>query len=214
MNASKFVFMNLNGFNGKKAEQRELIDELFLQKLDLLTNSVTKDFENYEYSKAKQQIEQFFWRDFADNYLEIVKSRIYNSEGDKRKSAQFALYESLLTIIKLLAPIMPFITEEIYQEYFLKHKGSISKYKKEKSIHISEWPHVKIINPSDKLDIFYNILSKIRAEKTKAQKSMNSECILTISKLNIEDLRDMLEDLKNVTNAKEIKEGKFKVEFV
>ena len=57
-------------------------------------------------------------------------------------------------------------------------------------------------------------MTKVRAEKTKAQKSMNSECLITIDKLNYDDLKELLEDFKNVTNAKEIKEGKFNVEFI
>ena len=61
---------------------------------------------------------------------------------------------------------------------------------------------------------FCEILSKIRHEKTKAQKSMNSEIILTLSKENIKALKNMKEDFKSVTNSKEIKEGRFKVDFI
>jgi len=62
--------------------------------------------------------------------------------------------------------------------------------------------------------LFVDLLTKIRAEKTKARKSMNTECILTINKINYEDLKNLIEDLKAVTNASEIKTGKFKVEFL
>ena len=63
------------------------------------------------------------------------------------------------------------------------------------------------------LDLFYKILSQIRQEKTKAQKPMNSEINLTIDKKTKQELTGMLEDLQDVMNIKEIKEGKFKVEF-
>ena len=101
---------------------------------------------------------------------------------------------------------MPLITEEIYQNYFGKSEN-------EKSIHLSAWPEGKKSSPKYFAE-FCELLSKIRQEKTKAQKSMNSEIILSIEKDYTISLKDSLEDLKRVTNAKEIKEGKFKVEFV
>jgi len=206
INASRFVFMNLKDYKGKKPKKLEMIDDLFLNKLNILVKNVTEYFEEYEYSKAKAEIEQFFWRDFCDNYLEIVKKRVYNGKGDKRVSAQYTLYQSLLTILKLIAPIMPFVTEEIYQENF-------KNIEKDKSIHISEWPKIGKVSESKDFDLFVNILSKVRQEKTKAKKPMNAECILTIDKINYKDLKEVLNDFKNVTNASEIKEGKFKVEF-
>ena len=102
---------------------------------------------------------------------------------------------------------MPFISEEIYQEYF-------KKAEKEESIHISSWPVFKEEKVSDELDILYEILTAIRHEKSKAQKSMKAEIILTLEKEKMEKIEDILEDLKAVTCAKEIKEGNFKVEFI
>ncbi len=207
-NAANFVFMNLKDFDGHKSEIRETTDELFLQKVDLLVNSVTKYFQDYEYSKAKQEIENFFWKTFCDNYLEIVKKRIYGKEKEKKKSAQYGLYIGLLTILKLTAPIMPFITEYIYQEHF-------KKYEKDKSIHLSKWPSEKIINKSEDFDLLLEVISKIRKEKTKANKPMNAEIILTLEKNIQKELHKMIDDLRAVTNAKEIKEGKqFIVDFI
>ena len=208
-NASKFVFMNLEDYKNQKPKELEKIDEEFLKHLDNLISKTTKYFDNYQYFKAKQEIEKFFWSDFADNYIEIVKKRIYNESGDKKISAQYTLYKSLLSILKLFAPIMPFITEEIYQIYFKKSE-------KDKSIHISNWPESKEKTlPSGYFATFCDLLSGVRQEKTRAQKSMNSEIILTLPKKYVEGtLGGLLEDFKNVINAKEIKKGKFKVEFI
>ena len=110
---------------------------------------------------------------------------------------------------------MPFVTEEIYQEHF-------RKFEKDKSIHISSWPEydLKIMEEWNKTGFFnewfllIDMISNIRQEKTKAKKSMNSEIILTLKEEFKEVFpSELLEDLKAVTNAKEIKEGKFKVEF-
>lgn len=206
-NASKFVFMGLADFDGKKPEKFERVDELFLDKLNSLVKLCTESFESYEYSKSKMAVERFFWQSFCDNYLEIVKNRVYNATGDKKKSAQYVLYQSLLTIIKLMAPIMPFITEEVYQEYFKKNEKDVS-------IHVSDWPKHKEEKISDELDVFYEVLTAIRQKKSIAQKSMKAEIILTLEKEKQDKLKNVLEDFIAVSGIKEIKDGTFNVEFV
>ncbi len=210
-NASKFVFMNLEGFKPKMPYKEKIIDGLFLNKLNELVKSCTEAFENYEYARAKLECEKFFWSMFCDNYLEIVKKRIYSENQVGKYSAQSTLYYSLLTLLKLIAPIMPFITEEIYQEYF-------KKIEKDKSIHISEWPKLvggKSFVVSDEFDVFIEILGCVRQEKSNAKKSMKAEIILTLDKETMKKIKDLLEDLKDVCCSREIKEGKeFRVEFV
>ena len=160
-------------------------------------------------------MEKFFWNMFCDNYLEIVKKRIYQNKKGK-ESAQYALYNGLLNVLKLIAPIMPFITEEIYQTYFKKNE-------KDESIHLSEWPVVSLllkgnkdskIAENSKFDKLIDIIVKVRQKKSDNKKSMNSEIVLHISKKEYDEIGDMIEDLKDVTNAVEVKEGRFKVEFV
>jgi len=209
INASKFIFMNLEDYKYQKPEKLEKTDELFLGKLNELIEKVTNNFKNYEYSKAKSSIEKFFWKTFTDNYLEIVKYRIYNEKGNKKISAQYTLYNSLLILLKLFAPIIPFITEEIYQTYFKKQI-------KEKSIHLTKWPKPEKLEKDNEeiLELMIKIISKIRQEKSKAQKSMKAEIILTLEKKDKEKLKEVLEDLKFVTSSKEIKNGKFNVEFI
>jgi valyl-tRNA synthetase len=213
-NAARFVFMNLRDFDGKKPEELLPMDALFLAQLPLLVNAATTSFYNYEYSMAKSSVEQFFWKDFCDNYLELVKKRVYQGKGEEKKSAQYVLYQSLLAIVKMIAPIMPFITEEIYQEHF-------KKFEKEKSIHLCKWPEEKALKlhhakfEATYWNILVELISKIRQEKSKAKKAMNSEIILTLNSKDMMVLKTgLLEDLGNVMNAAEIKQGKFKVEFI
>jgi valyl-tRNA synthetase len=207
-NATKFVFMNLENYDGKsKPKNLELIDSEFLKKVNGLVKDCSEGFLVNEYSKAKSRIEQFFWSDFCDNYLEIVKKRVYQGVGEEKLSAQYTLYNSLLTMVKLFSPIMPFICEEIYQNNF-------RDFEKEKSIHISSWPKTSSEVSSDLFDSFVSLLAKIRQEKTNSQKAMNSEINLSLDKEELEKFSDLIDDLKNVTNAKEIKKGKFSVEFI
>jgi valyl-tRNA synthetase len=187
----------------------EILDELFLIKLNSIVKICTESFKKYEYSRVKQEVEQFFWKDFCDNYLEIVKKRVYQGEGNAKLSAQYTLYYSLFTILKLIAPIMPFITEEIYSENFRKNE-------KIKSIHLSNWPKYERIKNFEALNKFYEILSKIRQEKSNNKKAMNAEIKLGLEEKDYNLLgNNLLSDLQNVTNAREIKKGKqFEVEFI
>jgi valyl-tRNA synthetase len=214
-NASKFVFMNLEDYNGKMPRKLEVIDELFLSKLNVLIKNATESFEKYEYSKVKSDVEQFFWHDFCDNYLEIVKKRVYNEKGEKKISAQYVLYNSLLNILKMIAPIMPFVTEEIYQEHFLKKEKDTPKGTS-KSIHVSSWPEeIKVGKVDDTVfDLMVDVLAKVRGEKTKAQKSMKAEINLSLEKKDFEKLKDVMNDLKDVAGAVDVSEGKFGVEFL
>ena len=208
-NASRFVFMNLKGKKNKG--KLEIMDKWILLKLNKIIKVSSEAFENYEYARTKAEIENFFWNTYTNNYLEIVKRRIYNGSKQEKDSAEFTLYTSLFDIIKLIAPIMPFITEEIYQEHFRKQE-------KEKSIHTSEWPEYDKKLEDKKLeeigDLFIGLLEEIRKEKAKMQKSVKAEIILHLEKEKINKLKEALDDFKAVVNAREIKEGKFKVEFL
>jgi len=207
INASKFVFMNLKDYKGKKPKKLENLDELFLNKLNLLVKDSTNNFVNYEYSKVKSDVENFFWSDFCDNYLEIVKKRVYQGKGEEKISAQYTLYKSLLTILKLIAPIMPFITEEIYKEYF-------EKTEKIKSVHINEWPEAEKVKDSSDFNIIINDLSFVRQEKSKNKLPLNCPVKEFITP-NYKILENYKEDFMSASGAIVIKIGKeHKIEFL
>ena len=210
INASNFVFMNMEDYNPKKANLLET-DRLFLAMLNKTIEKATESFDNYEYHVAKQETDNFFWQIFCNNYLEIVKKRVYAGSNEEKESAFYVLYNSLLALLKLYAPIIPFATEDVYQKYFRKNE-------KDKSIHISSWPEkfdVKKKKDDDEIfELLIKTIANVRQEKSVAKKSMNAEIILTLGKKEIEKLKLFLEDLKSVANAREIREGKFGVEFV
>ncbi|MBU4086924.1 MAG: valine--tRNA ligase [Nanoarchaeota archaeon] len=228
-NATKFVSQSLSqenvsfqgpknpikkreGFCGnKKPKKLEETDRLFLASLNKVIDSATGSFSDYEYSRAKQETMNFFWHVFCDNYLEIVKRRVYSGTKEEKESASYMLYQSLLAILKMMAPITPYITEEIYQNYF-------KKFEKDNSIHISSWPEkIKISEKKDDgsvLDLLLSVLGEVRMAKSKAQKSMKAEIVLSLEKEKIEKLKLVLEDLKGVVSAREIKTGSFSVEFL
>ena len=132
LNASNFIFHEFKRLQAKINRIVET-DRIFLSKLNKLIENSIKNFENYEYNRVKSDLDNFFWKIFCDNYLEIIKGRIYNGNEKEKASARFTLYNVLLSLLKMFSPITPFITEEIYQEHFKKNE-------KFKSIHISSWP--------------------------------------------------------------------------
>jgi len=131
-NASKFVLMNLEDYNKENVNLDNLCyeDKWILSKLNRLSKEVTNNMENYEIGVATQKIYDFIWNEFCDWYIEIVKTRLYDKEDKTRSEAQYTLNKVLKEALKLLHPIMPFVTEEIY----------LKLYDINESIMISEWP--------------------------------------------------------------------------
>ena len=209
LNAANFVFMNFQ--HQKKAPKLHETDRLMLLQLNKTIESSTKAFEDYNYARAKLEADNFFWKTFADNYLEVVKRRVYQGNEEEKASAYYALYQAFLTILKLMAPLTPYITEEIYQTHFKKHEGI-------KSIHNETWPSKMKIKESKEDDLIWNkmieIVSLVRQKKSEAKKSVKAEISLSLPKEDLSLLKDILSDVKSVTASKEIKEGNFNVEFL
>ncbi len=211
-NASKFAIMHLEDYDLKEPKKLEGFDKWILSKLNTLIKTSTESFDQYEYAKTKSDTELFFWQVLCDNYLEIVKDRLYNPDvrGKKeRHAAQSALYKSALSCLKLMAPITPFFTEEIYHFYFAK-KEKIA------SIHISPWPECneKMIDKEieSKGDVAVAVIAAARQAKNNAQKSLKEP----ISKLIIdtkEDLSEFLDDIKATTKAELVEFAKAKTKI-
>lgn len=210
-NASKFCFMHLNDFDGKEPKKLELMDAWLLSKLQNVIKEATDAFENYEYAASRRGTEMLFWKDFCDYYLEVVKDRIYNPDrrgSDARKSAQYALYQTLLTVLKLFAPVMPFITEEIYHSYFAEKE-------KQKSIHISSWPTYdkKSVDKSveEAGEAFVSIVATVRKFKSERSLSLVAPVkkLIIVSKKHEKALKEMIDDLKATIKAEEIEFSMF-----
>ncbi len=200
-NAAKFSFIHLEDYKGDVPKKLHATDKWLLSKLNNLIINCTDSFEIYEYSRVKANTELFFWHTFCDNYLEIVKDRLYNPNKrgkENRLSAQYTLNYALTTILKLFSPIMPFITEEIYQQYYKKSL-------KEISVHLLKWPDVEkkmIDNVLEELgDKVAEVVGFVRKEKAGEGKSLKEPVkLLTIPK----ELKEFEDDIKAVTQANKI----------
>jgi len=131
-NASRFVLMNLEGMDtDPKDVKLELCDKWILSRYNSVIQEVTNALDAYRFDDAAQTLYDFIWHEYCDWYLELVKIRIYNKEDVVGKqSAQYVVWQVLEGLLRLLHPMMPFITEEIWQH--LPHEGE--------SIMVAEWP--------------------------------------------------------------------------
>ena len=135
-NAAKLALGHLDDFQPPASAPGTLnaTDRWLLARLHETIRRATRAMDEYEFASAKAEVERFFWSDFADNYLELVKFRLYGSEapdddGSARANAQYVLYHTLKSVIGMLAPFMPHITDEIYLRGFGEQDGC-------KSVHV------------------------------------------------------------------------------
>lgn len=136
-NASNLVGMHLEDHEENKADL-QTIDKWILSETKELIDECEEHYRDYEISKVRDKITNFFKHVFCDNYLEMVKYRLYEDEQvlkEQRQSALYTLHETLLSILKIFSPIIPFITEEIYSKMFREREGS-------RSIHETRWPEL------------------------------------------------------------------------
>ena len=214
-NASKFVLMNINGIQsgdgGKNVSSSSIMDidvskleyedKWILSKLNTLIKEATANLDNFDMGVYAQKIYDFTWNEFCDWYIEIVKPRLYNKENtdekavESRITAQKVLNKVLGDILKLLHPIMPFITEKIYDEL----------YTNDESIMISAWPtyceEYEFEKEEYHLEEIKKIIIQIRNTRTNmnVHPSKKSELIFVIDdeeyKTLIENSKSWLEKL-------------------
>ncbi|MFC7076422.1 valine--tRNA ligase [Haloarcula halophila] len=111
-------------------DQTELsaVDRWLLAELDATVESVTEKFEDYAFSKARNELRSFFWNTFCDDYLEIAKQRL---SGGGDPSTEYTLARAHRTFLKLFAPFLPHITEELWNRLYAEDDGSV---------HTTDWP--------------------------------------------------------------------------
>jgi len=182
-------------------------DRWILARTQQIIRQATAFWESYDYAAAKSEVEAFFWRDLADNYLEMAKLRLYDAGSAGHEGSQYALHHGLAALVKLLAPLLPYVTEEIYQG-LLARPG-------EGSLHRATWPAVdtRFDDPTAEAhgEVLVGIATATR--RYKSERSLPLGSALPCLHLATEDaalaamLRAAREDLLSVTRAQEIVVG-------
>lgn len=166
-NISRYVMMNIEGYHevDLKHAKLNLASRWILARLNQVIKEVDYNFDKYEFGEGNKALYNFVWNDFASWYVEISKVDLQSDDAENKNITQNVLVYVLMQIIKMLHPIVPFITEEIYQT--LPHK--------EESITISSWPTVEeAFNDEEainSLNIVMEIISAVRNERAKASKA-------------------------------------------
>ncbi len=225
-NATNFAMMNIGDYNtGLKLDHSklEMADQWILLRVQETALKMTENLEKLEFGVAMSEFEKFFWHDLCDYYLELIKDRMYKPEkyenGDAKKlSAQYALYTTLSLVIKMIAPYLPHITEEIYQSHFKQNEGIVS-------IHLTEFPKNIIDIPANNEQIYsgmnmaFEIIEGVR--KFKADNKIRlGEDIDTVKISGTDEqlkiIANFMDDLQGVSRAKSVildKSEKFACEF-
>jgi len=232
-NAAKFASMNFGQLSITSYQlPTEAADLWILSKLQLTAKRATEEFEKFEYARAREAIEEFFWKDFCDNYLEICKVRSYGIAAEKlagvelsdaqkaeveakQQSAILTLRICLNTILKLFAPFIPHVTDEIYSTIFA------DEFEKIGSINArGNWPKLGAEFFNQKFHDIGEAALAVIFEVRKFKSDNNLSMKTTVKKILVnceKDLSEIAEDLKNVCNAEEIefvKGEKFSVEII
>jgi len=190
LNASRFV-LGRPGPDSPSMAVTEPVDRALLRRLGAVVEDATDALERYDYARALERTESFFWS-FCDDYVELVKSRAYGTSGGAAASAGTTLRTALSVQLRLFAPFLPFVTEEVWSWW------------QEGSIHLAPWPGTAELAVAGggaetdelALTVTMEVLGAVRRAKTEAKRSMRAP----VDQLVVVDTPDRLDALRLVTS--------------
>jgi valyl-tRNA synthetase len=195
LNASRFVL----GFDAPPGDVTEPLDLAMLVALRDVVRQATEALNDYEHARALDIVERFFWR-FTDDYLELVKQRAYTGDVGKAASAVAALRQAIDILLRLFAPFLPYVTEEVWSWW------------REGSIHRAAWPsdvELAIVEGADPkvFEVGADALQAVRKEKALAKVSLR----VPVTRLVVHDTAEglarldlLLDDLREAGNVREV----------
>ena len=209
-NAFRFISMQIFDEEVSYDEVKDNLGPLdlwILSKLNNLNKTVDAAFAEYNFANTISSIEKFFWHDFCDEYIEAVKYRLYNDVSDEsRRAAKYTLRCVIETSLKLIAPIVPFFVEEVYQ------------YFDDQSIHTTSWPEIneELINEDveNKGETTVELIDEVRRFKSASKIPLNAELaevnVYTSDKELVDVFNQFGEDIEGTLkiNNLEISSGK------
>lgn len=198
-NASKFVLNNFHKIDVlDKSNIKNPLDKSLVSIFNNYLEKITESLNKYQFAEALNLTEDFFWNYFTDNYIELVKNRRLNGSSADSLSASTTLILILENVLKLFAPFVPMITDEIW----------LTMYPDKKSIHLQKWPQkidVDLNNiSSHEFEVAKESIASIRKEKTSNEIGLGKEVekiTITVNKEKIEALNQVLGDVQDAARA-------------
>ncbi|MCE5297029.1 MAG: valine--tRNA ligase [Euryarchaeota archaeon] len=171
-------------------------DEWILSRFSKVVETATDLMESYQFDKAMREVEEFAWKEFADHYVEMTKHRTRDPEDE---GVRFTLYTVYLGIIKMLAPMLPHVTEDAYHA-FAEMDGS-------KSIHVSKWPEPVMYDEEAeaKGELVKDVIAALRSWKSENKLALNAELsVVELVGAKAEILRGCERDISETIKAKSL----------
>ncbi len=175
-NISRYVMMNIEGYKeiDLKSANLNLASKWILNRLNKTIKIVDYNYDKYEFGEANKALYNFIWEDFANWYIEVSKVDLQDTNETNKNTTQNVLVYVLTSIVKMLHPVAPFITEEIYQT--LPHE--------EESISISAWPTIveefNFEQAEEGFNSVIEIITSVRNERAKANKAPKEPINVTL----------------------------------
>ncbi|NHJ46728.1 MAG: isoleucine--tRNA ligase [Asgard group archaeon] len=208
--------INIDKINPKtiesKVSDRSVLDQWLISKLNTLISNVRKNLDEFQAHKAATAIDQFIVEDLSNWHIRRSRRRFWNPDvTDEKKNAFATVYEVLVTLTKLLAPFIPFVSDEIYQNLVRKLQSGKEK-QKQLSVHYESFPEKTKANVNKKLeeemDLSVAIVKAGRAARNNVKIKVRipiQEAIIVCSKKQQEMAKRFLPEIKEELNVKDIK---------
>ncbi|MCL4361627.1 valine--tRNA ligase [Candidatus Dependentiae bacterium] len=207
-NAFKFAHMYLENYSSKNEKISGTVNEWILHRISQCFENYKKYFEQNEFGLALDTIEKFFWADYCDNYIEIIKDQLMNPQNyteQEVNSTKETLYQVGLRILQMYAPYVPHITESLYNNLYKKNIGTIS-------LHQTRFVDIQkiVLNEKavEKMSLILYVVHEVRRLKTEKQLSLRTDIedldIYSPDEISFEVFKNEMAIIKGITKAKNI----------
>jgi valyl-tRNA synthetase len=180
LNASKFVLGVSGDADDDASSITSALDRSLLVVLADLVDEATVAFESFDYARALERTERFFWS-FCDDYLELVKSRAYDDANDETvRSAAVTLRIALSTLLRLFAPVLPYVSEEVWSWW------------RDGSIHRAAWPKADELRVAGGAPLVYEVAADVLAEVRKVKSTQRVSLAAPVDRVHVIDTPERL----------------------
>ena len=190
----RFSMAHLNDFGHEDAEIFSIdslltIDRWLLSKLNRLVDTTTKELDGYNFDSTFKAIRNFTWEVLADNYLELVKGRLYGNKVEGRRAGQYVLHQTMKTLSFLLAPFVPFFAEELHSRF------------SNESVHIQTWPTIDKSLISEEAEAAGELIKRITSEVRRYKSDIGMALNAPLKKIEIYNTDIDTGDISGTTNS-------------